>query len=69
MNNGERVDIEEKQDPSFDFSVTLNNSDKWFKHNDKIINLDNVSYVSIETETQRQKINDDLQATARAWNL
>lgn len=69
MNNGDKIEIELEEDPSYEFLFVLEKTNKWFKVEDKIINLDNVNSVSIDTETKRE---ENARKTAEAlsnWNV
>jgi hypothetical protein len=68
MNNGEKIEIEEKQNPSYDFMFTLKKADKWLESENKIINLDNVNFIEIETETQRKKHDEVITKAFTNWN-
>ncbi|MBN6889912.1 hypothetical protein ACUXCC_003464 [Cytobacillus horneckiae] len=55
MNNGNSIDIKLNEHPSFDLSFVLETNGKWFKHEDRIINLDNVNFIKVETHSEREE--------------
>jgi hypothetical protein len=56
MNNGEIIQFMEEHEEGFDFKSSLNNSKKWFRHDEKIINLNNVNYVDVRTESKNREL-------------
>ncbi|WP_026692000.1 hypothetical protein [Peribacillus kribbensis] len=52
MNNGEKVQTNIVENESYDYSKILERSERWLQVDEKILNLDNVSYVMVTTDTQ-----------------
>ena len=68
MNDGQKIEIQEENDSSYDFLQTLKSSGKWFKSGYRIINLDNVNSVMIETTTSRQEDQETIAKAFQGWN-
>ncbi len=56
MHNGEIIHFVEEHEEGFNFKTSLNNSKKWFRNGEKIINLDNVNYVDVRTESKKREL-------------
>lgn len=68
MNNGDEIEIQEVNDPSYDFSIVLKSTEKWFQSGNQIINLNNVNSIDIDTETQRQEMTEAAVEALSNWS-
>nr|BDD44728.1 hypothetical protein 6 [bacterium] len=56
MHGGDSIEITEERDAGYNFrSVLKAQEDKWYENGSRIINLDNVNSIVIETKTQREE--------------
>lgn len=59
MNNGDEIEIEEERSASQNFIISFEKSGQWYQSGNRIINLNNVNSVEIETESQRNSSTED----------